>query len=66
MEFDENGRYMPEERSAFGNIKEYVKSKYGVNVHTRYIAEVKRMRGPEMRELHHKPKKDGCCEALPA
>ena len=58
MQPDEHSLYKPEERVTYGNIKEYVKCKYGVNVHTRHVAEVKRMCGLEMRELYHKSKKD--------
>lgn len=34
--------YKPEERVIYRMIKEYIKSKYGFQVHTAYIAEVKR------------------------
>ena len=30
------------EKATYQKIKDYVKSKYGVNVHTKYIAEAKR------------------------
>lgn len=33
------------EKAAYQKIKEYVKEKYGLNVHTKYIAEVKRKHG---------------------
>ena len=39
-------------------IKEYVKEKYGVNVHTSYIAQVKRMCGLDMGENYNKSKKE--------
>ena len=39
-------------------IKEYVKDKYGVNVHTSYIAQVKRMCGLDMGENYNKSKKE--------
>ena len=45
MESDEEKNYMPQEKETYQNIKEYVKEKYGVNVHTSYIAHVKRMCG---------------------
>ena len=38
--------------------KEYVKEKYGVNVHTSYIAQVKRMCGLDMGENYNKSKKE--------
>ncbi len=45
MEPDEKSNYTPEEKATYQKIKEYVKNKYGVNVHTSYIAQVKRMCG---------------------
>lgn len=56
MDADRN--YSPEEKVTYQKIKGYVKDKYGVNVHTRYIAEVKRMCGNEMGENYNKSKKD--------
>lgn len=50
--------YTPEEKATYQKIKEYVKNKYGVNVHTRYIAEVKRMCGLDMGENYNKSKKE--------
>ena len=38
--------------------KEYVKDKYGVNVHASYIAQVKRMCGLDMCENYNKSKKE--------
>ena len=38
MEPDEESNYTPEEKATYPKIKEYVKNKYGVNVHTSYIA----------------------------
>lgn len=58
MEVDSDSSYSPEERATYQKIKEYVKNKYGVNVHTRYIAEVKRMCGIDMAETYNKLKKD--------
>ena len=40
MEPDEESNYTPEEKATYSKIKEYVKDKYGVNVHTSYIAQV--------------------------
>ena len=42
MEPDEESNYTPEEKATYQKIKDYVKDKYGVNVHTSYIAQVKR------------------------
>ena len=44
--------------SSYPKIKEYVKNKYGVNVHTSYIAQVKRMCGLDMGENYNKSKKE--------
>lgn len=43
MEPDEESNYTPEEKATYQKIKDYVKNKYGVNVHTSYIAQVKRI-----------------------
>ena len=58
MEPDEESNYTPEEKAAYSKIKEYVKNKYGVNVHTSYIAQVKRMCGLDMGENYNKSKKE--------
>lgn len=58
MEVDSDSNYSPEEKATYQKIKEYVKDKYGLNVHTRYIAEVKRMCGIDMGENYNKSKKD--------
>lgn len=34
--------YKPKERMTYKMIKEYIQAKYGIKVHTAYIAEVKR------------------------
>ena len=47
-----------ESKATYQEIKAYVKEKYGLNVHTKYIAEVKRMCGLEMRENYNKSKKN--------
>ena len=57
MEPDEESNYTPEEKATYSKIKEYVKEKYGVNVHTSYIAQVKRMCGLDMGENYNKSKK---------
>ena len=57
MEPDEESNYTPEEKAAYQKIKDYVKNKYGVNVHTSYIAQVKRMCGLDMGENYNKSKK---------
>ena len=58
MEPEEESNYTPEEKATYSKIKEYVKEKYGVNVHTSYIAQVKRMCGLDMGENYNKSKKE--------
>ena len=58
MEPDEESNYTPEEKAPYQKIKDYVKDKYGVNVHTSYIAQVKRMCGLDMGENYNKSKKE--------
>ncbi len=58
MEPGEGHYYLPKEKGTYQKIKEYVKNKYGVNVHTSYIAQVKRMCGLEMGENYNKSKKE--------
>jgi hypothetical protein len=58
MEPDEESNYTPQEKATYSKIKEYVKDKYGVNVHTSYIAQVKRMCGLDMCENYNKSKKE--------
>lgn len=55
------------EKATYQKIKEYVKEKYGMNVHTKYIAEVKRKHGLPMHDAPNKvdvPKRGypGCPE----
>ncbi len=42
------------EKATYQKIREYVKEKYGLNVHTKYIAEVKRKHGLPMHEAPNK------------
>lgn len=58
MEVDSDSNYTPEERATYQKIKAYVNEKYGVNVHTSYIAQVKRMCGLDMGENYNKSKKE--------
>ena len=58
IEPDEESNYTPEEKATYQKIKDYVKDKYGVNVHTSYIAQVKRMCGLDMGENYNKSKKE--------
>lgn len=58
MEPEEESNYTPQEKATYSKIKEYVKDKYGVNVHTSYIAQVKRMCGLDMCENYNKSKKE--------
>ena len=46
-----------EEKSTYQNIKKFIKAKYGVNTHTKDIAEVKRDCGVEMRLNYNISKK---------
>lgn len=55
------------EKATCQKIKDYVKEKYDLNVHTKYIAEVKRKHGLPMHEAPNKvevPKREyrGCPE----
>lgn len=58
MEVDADSNYTPEERATYPKIKEYVKEKYGVEVHSAYIAQVKRMCGLDVGENYNKSKKE--------
>lgn len=58
MEVDADSNYTPKECATYQKIKAYVKEKQGVNVHTSYIAHVKRMCGLDMGENYNKSKKD--------
>ena len=58
MEPDEESNYTPQEKATYQKIKDYVKEKYDVNVHTSYIAQVKRMCGLDMGENYNKSKKE--------
>lgn len=42
------------EKATYRKIKDYVKEKYGLNVHTKYIAEVKRKHGLPMHDAPNK------------
>lgn len=42
------------EKATYKKIQEYVKEKYGLYVHTKYIAEVKRKHGVPMYEAPNK------------
>ena len=58
VDLDELDVTAAEKKATYQKIKDYVMDKYGVKVHTRYIAEVKRMCGIEMGENYNKSKKD--------
>lgn len=60
MEPGEEHFYLSNEKVTYQKIKEYVKNKYGVNVHTAYIAQVKRMCGLDMGENYNKSKSEEC------
>ena len=51
--------YQKEQMTAtYPNIKRYVKEHYGVEVHSYYIAQVKRSCGLDMRENYYKARKE--------
>ncbi|MBR5508996.1 MAG: 23S rRNA (uracil(1939)-C(5))-methyltransferase RlmD [Lachnospiraceae bacterium] len=54
---DESGELAKEEKATYSNIKKYVHDKFGVDVHTGYIAQVKRSCGMDMRDCYNKSKK---------
>lgn len=58
MKPDEESNYTPEGKATYSKIKEYVKNKYGVNVHSSYIAQVKRMCWLDMGENYNEFKKE--------
>ena len=58
LELDELDVTSAESKATYQKIKDYVKDKYGVNVHTSYIAQVKRMCGLDMGENYNKSKKE--------
>ena len=58
LELDELDVTSAETKATYQKIKDYVKDKYGVNVHTSYIAQVKRMCGLDMGENYNKSKKE--------
>ena len=58
MEPYEESNYTPEEKATYQKIKDYVKDKYDVNVHTSHIAQVKQMCGLDMGENYNKSKKE--------
>lgn len=58
LELDELDVTSAESKATYAEIKDYVKDKYGVNVHTSYIAQVKRMCGLDMGVNYNKSKKE--------
>ena len=58
LELDELDLTSAEKKATYQQIKDYVLDKYGVKVHTRYIAEVKRICGIERGENYNKSKKE--------
>lgn len=58
MEVDSDSNYTPEKHATYQKIKAYVKNIYGVNEHTSYIAQVKRMCGLDIDEKYNKSKKE--------
>jgi len=58
MQPSDESNYTPKEKVTYPKIKQYIKDKYDVNVHTSYIAQVKRMCGLDMGENYNKSKKE--------
>jgi len=58
MEPDGESNYTLDGKITYQKIKEYVKEKYGVNVHTSYIAQVKRMCGLDIGDNYNKSRKE--------
>lgn len=58
MQPSDESNYTPKEKASYPNIKAHVKEKYGMNVHTSYIAQVKRLCGFDMDENYYKSKKE--------
>ena len=58
LKLDELDVTSAESKATYAEIKDYVKDKYGVNVHTSYIAQVKRMCGLDMGENYNKSKRE--------
>ncbi|WP_349947449.1 23S rRNA methyltransferase [Lacrimispora sp. BS-2] len=55
MVLDEEDRRAAIKNATYPEIKEYIKNKHGINVHTAYIALIKREYGLTCREAFNKP-----------
>ena len=59
IEARDEAAYQKEQKKAtYTNIKNYIKERYGVEVHSSYIAQVRRSCGLDMRECYNKSKKE--------
>lgn len=59
IEVRDEAAYQKEQKKAtYTNIKNYIKERYGVEVHSSYIAQVRRSCGLDMRECYNKSKKE--------
>lgn len=58
MKVDSESNYTPEEHATYQKIRAYVMEKYGVNIRTSHIAQVKRMCGLDIGENYNKSKKE--------
>ena len=47
------GKYEPDEKPTYGNIKKWIKEKYGLNVSSLYIAQIKDKAGIKERENYN-------------
>ena len=59
IEPEKEEKYLSKERQAtYPKIKQYVEERYGVKVHTAYIAQIKRTCGMDMRKNYNLSKKE--------
>lgn len=58
MEPGAESNYTPAEKATYGKIKEYVKEKYGLNVSSLYIAQIKDKCGLDKRDNYNLPKSE--------
>lgn len=58
MKLGEESNYEPAEKVTYEKIKEYVKTHYGMNVSSLYIAQVKGACGLDKRENHNLSQKE--------
>ena len=59
------GEYKPDEKPTYGNIKKYIKEKYGFNVTNLYIGQIKDKVGCEKRKNYNVGSGDGKVPTCP-